>query len=84
MSQLIVSCVSVAIAYIPEGLPISVTASLTIMADIMKKNNILCKSLKTVETLGATSVICCDKTGTLTQVSSPPPSFHPYLPPYSS
>ncbi|KAK7995179.1 hypothetical protein PG990_013952 [Apiospora arundinis] len=67
VSQLIVSCVSVAIAYIPEGLPISVTASLTIMADIMKKNNILCKSLKTVETLGATSVICCDKTGTLTQ-----------------
>ncbi|KAK7963997.1 Na/K ATPase alpha 1 subunit [Apiospora saccharicola] len=67
VSQLIVSCVSVAIAYIPEGLPISVTASLTIMADIMKKNKILCKSLKTVETLGATSVICCDKTGTLTQ-----------------
>ncbi|GJN74018.1 hypothetical protein PLICBS_008102 [Purpureocillium lilacinum] len=63
---LIVSCVSVAIAYIPEGLPIAVTASLTITANLMKKNKILCKSLKTVETLGAVSVVCSDKTGTLT------------------
>lgn len=67
---LIVSCVSVAIAYIPEGLPIAVTASLTITANLMKKNKILCKSLKTVETLGAVSVVCSDKTGTLTSVSS--------------
>ncbi|KAH8700901.1 putative H /K ATPase alpha subunit [Talaromyces proteolyticus] len=64
---LIVDCVSVAIAYIPEGLPIAVTSTLTITANLMKKNKILCKSLKTVETLGAVSVICCDKTGTLTQ-----------------
>ncbi|PSR80352.1 hypothetical protein BD289DRAFT_490855 [Coniella lustricola] len=65
---LIVSCVSVAIAYIPEGLPIAVTSSLTITANLMRKNNILCKSLKTVETLGAVSVICSDKTGTLTKL----------------
>ncbi|SPO06040.1 probable Na+/K+ ATPase, alpha subunit [Cephalotrichum gorgonifer] len=63
---LIVSCVSVAIAYVPEGLPIAVTSSLTITANLMKKNKILCKSLKTVETLGSVSVICSDKTGTLT------------------
>lgn len=48
---LIVDCVSVAIAYIPEGLPIAVTASLTITANLMKKNKVLCKSLKTVEPL---------------------------------
>lgn len=66
---LIVDCVSVAIAYIPEGLPIAVTASLTITANLMKKNKVLCKSLKTVETLGSVSVICTDKTGTLTRVS---------------
>jgi sodium/potassium-transporting ATPase subunit alpha len=65
---LIVDCVSVAIAFIPEGLPIAFTASLTITANLMQKNKILCKSLKTVETLGAVSVICSDKTGTLTKV----------------
>ncbi|KAJ5645795.1 hypothetical protein N7490_002167 [Penicillium lividum] len=64
---LIVDCVSVAIAYIPEGLPIAVTASLTITANVLKKNKVLCKSLKTVETLGSVSVICTDKTGTLTR-----------------
>ncbi|KAM0245333.1 hypothetical protein ACHAQJ_010591 [Trichoderma viride] len=66
-STLIVDCVSVAIAFIPEGLPIALTASLTITAGIMKKNNILCKSLKTVETLGTVSVLLSDKTGTLTK-----------------
>ncbi|PYH49773.1 cation-translocating P-type ATPase [Aspergillus saccharolyticus JOP 1030-1] len=64
---LIVDCVSVAIAFIPEGLPIALTANLTITANLMSKNKILCKSLKTVETLGAVSVICSDKTGTLTK-----------------
>lgn len=66
----IVSCVSVAIAFIPEGLPIALTAGLTITANIMRQNKILCKSLKTVETLGSVSVICSDKTGTLTEVRS--------------
>ncbi|KAF2110504.1 hypothetical protein BDV96DRAFT_528108 [Lophiotrema nucula] len=64
---LIVDCVSCAVAFIPEGLPIALTTSLTIVANIMRKNKILCKSLKTVETLGAVSVICSDKTGTLTK-----------------
>ncbi|KAH8662348.1 putative H /K ATPase alpha subunit [Xylariales sp. PMI_506] len=67
VSALIVDCVSVAIAFIPEGLPIAVTAGLTITANVMRKSMILCKSLKTVETLGSVSVICSDKTGTLTQ-----------------
>lgn len=63
---LIVSLVSIAVAFIPEGLPIAVTASLTICVRTMGRNKILCKSLKTVETLGAVNVICSDKTGTLT------------------
>ncbi|KAL5340687.1 hypothetical protein BJX70DRAFT_396662 [Aspergillus crustosus] len=49
------------------GLPIAISMGLTIAAGIMKKNKILCKSLATVETLGAVSVICSDKTGTLTK-----------------
>ncbi|EEP78988.1 Na/K ATPase alpha 1 isoform [Uncinocarpus reesii 1704] len=67
VSLLIVNCVSVGIAFVPEGLPVAVAMSLTIGANIMKKNKILCKSLATVETLGAVSVICSDKTGTLTK-----------------
>lgn len=67
--NLIVACVSVAVAFIPEGLPVALTASLTISANMMRKNKVLCKSLKTVETLGSVSVICSDKTGTLTEVS---------------
>jgi sodium/potassium-transporting ATPase subunit alpha len=68
IAGLIVDVVTVAVAFIPEGLPIALTASLTITANIMKSNQVLCKSLKTVETLGAVSVICSDKTGTLTKV----------------
>jgi sodium/potassium-transporting ATPase subunit alpha len=67
---LILDCVSVGIAFVPEGLPVAVAMSLTIGANIMKRNKILCKFLSTVETLGAVSVICSDKTGTLAKVSS--------------
>jgi len=42
---LIVNCVSVAIAFIPEGLPIAITAGLTITANLMKKNQILVVNL---------------------------------------
>lgn len=48
-------------------LTLAVTASLTITARIMQKNKVLCKSLKTVETLGMVNVLCSDKTGTLTR-----------------
>ncbi|CAK7230523.1 hypothetical protein SBRCBS47491_007614 [Sporothrix bragantina] len=67
VAGLIVSAVSVAVAFVPEGLPVALAASMTISANMMRKNRILCKSLRTVETLGAVSIICSDKTGTLTQ-----------------
>ncbi|KAK6458889.1 putative Ca2+ ATPase [Scheffersomyces xylosifermentans] len=64
---LIVDIVSVAVAFIPEGLPIALTTCLIITANEMRKNKILCKSLAVVETLGSISVLCFDKTGTLTK-----------------
>lgn len=67
VNLLIVNIVSIAIAFVPEGLPVAITASLTIVANTMRKNNVLCKSLKTVETLGSVSVLLSDKTGTLTK-----------------
>jgi sodium/potassium-transporting ATPase subunit alpha len=66
VSLLIVDVVSVCVAFVPEGLPMAVTISLTIIANKMKRSNVLCKSLATVETLGAVNLICSDKTGTLT------------------
>jgi sodium/potassium-transporting ATPase subunit alpha len=67
VSTLIVDLVSIAVAFVPEGLPIALTSCLIITAGAMKKNNILCKSLAVVETLGSVSVLCLDKTGTLTK-----------------
>jgi sodium/potassium-transporting ATPase subunit alpha len=66
-SQLLIIAMSVIIAVVPEGLPVSVTLSLTIIAKALGKNKVLCKSLTTVETLGAVNILCSDKTGTLTQ-----------------
>ncbi|KAF8887752.1 E1-E2 ATPase-domain-containing protein [Infundibulicybe gibba] len=50
-----------------DGLPVCVTLSLTVIAGEMRKSNVLCKSLSTVEGLGAVDVIASDKTGTLTR-----------------
>ncbi|KAJ5782386.1 hypothetical protein N7457_004160 [Penicillium paradoxum] len=55
------------VAFIPEGVPVAVALTLMMIAQRMKKTNILPKGLSTVETLGCVNVLCSDKTGTLTQ-----------------
>lgn len=60
---LIIDVVSVMVAFIPEGLPASVTISLSVIANALAKNKVLCKSLMTVETLGSCTMVLSDKTG---------------------
>ena len=63
----LIFCIGIIVANVPEGLLPTVTLSLTMASKRMAKKNALIKNLESVETLGSTTVICTDKTGTLTQ-----------------
>jgi sodium/potassium-transporting ATPase subunit alpha len=63
----IVLVIGIIVANVPEGLLVTMTVALTISAQKMAEKNVHVKNVETVETLGAVSCICSDKTGTLTE-----------------
>lgn len=65
--NIVMLCISMIVASVPECLPIAITATLSIGVGQMAKKKSIVRNLAAIETLGATEIICTDKTGTLTK-----------------